>query len=87
MIFVRSFLIAGIIALAFGYSLSKFFGFWEATVLAFVTCLATSPNNWLDFLVTPALCIVDNVGSFSNTFSSNPTFTLIHDSLVFSNLR
>jgi hypothetical protein len=36
MIFVRSFLIAGIISLAFGYSLSKFFGFWEATVLAFV---------------------------------------------------
>ena len=36
MIFVRSFIIAGIIAIAFGYSLSKFFGFWEATVLAFV---------------------------------------------------
>ena len=36
MIFVRSFLIASIIAIAFGYSLSKFFGFWEATVLAFV---------------------------------------------------
>ena len=36
MIFVRSFLIAGIIAAAFGYSFHKFFGFWEATVLAFV---------------------------------------------------
>ena len=36
MIFIRSCLIAGIIAAAFGYSFHKFFGFWEATVLAFV---------------------------------------------------
>jgi len=35
MIFIRSFLIAGIIAAAFGYSFHKFFGFWEGTVLAF----------------------------------------------------
>ena len=36
MIFIRSCLIAGIIAAAFGYAFHKFFGFWEATVLAFV---------------------------------------------------
>ena len=46
-------------------------------VLAFVTCLATSPNSSLDFLVTPVLCIVDNVGSFSNIFKRRPTFTFI----------
>jgi hypothetical protein len=42
-----------------------------------VACLATSPNSSFDFLVIPDFCMVDNVGSFSNIFSSRPTLTFI----------
>ena len=47
----------------------------EATVFDLVTCLATSPNSLFDFLVTPAFCILDKVGSFSNILRSKPTLT------------
>ena len=36
MIFVRSFLITGIISVLFGFALRNVFGFWEALSLAFV---------------------------------------------------
>ena len=36
MTFVRSFLIAGIVAVLFGFGLKNVFGFWEATALTFV---------------------------------------------------
>ena len=37
MTFIRSFLIAGIVAALFGFGLKNVFGFWEASALAFVT--------------------------------------------------
>ncbi len=36
MTFIRSFLIAGVVAVLFGFALRNVFGFWEATALAFV---------------------------------------------------
>ena len=36
MTFIRSFLIAGIVAALFGFGLKNVFGLWEATILAFV---------------------------------------------------
>tara|TARA_R110002050_G_scaffold193103_2_gene327947 strand:- start:70 stop:519 length:450 start_codon:yes stop_codon:yes gene_type:complete len=36
MTFIRSFLIAGIVAVLFGFGLKNVFGFWEAAALAFV---------------------------------------------------
>ena len=36
MTFIRSFLIAGIVSVLFGFGLRNVFGFWEATILAFV---------------------------------------------------
>ena len=36
MIFIRSFLITGIISVLFGFALRNVFGFWEALSLAFV---------------------------------------------------
>ena len=36
MTFIRSFLIAGIVAILFGFGLKNVFGFWEASALAFV---------------------------------------------------
>jgi len=36
MTFIRSFLIAGVVAALFGFALRNVFGFWEAAVLAFV---------------------------------------------------
>ena len=36
MTFIRSFLIAGIVAVLFGFGLKNIFGFWESSALAFV---------------------------------------------------
>ena len=36
MTFIRSFLIAGVVAALFGFALRNVFGFWEGTALAFV---------------------------------------------------
>tara|TARA_R110001583_G_scaffold2390_1_gene17378 strand:+ start:398 stop:865 length:468 start_codon:yes stop_codon:yes gene_type:complete len=36
MTFIRSFLIAGAVSALFGFGLKNVFGFWEATILAFV---------------------------------------------------
>ena len=37
MIIIRSFLIAAVVAVLFGFGLKNVFGFWEASALAFVT--------------------------------------------------
>jgi len=36
MTFIRSFLIAGVVAVLFGFGLKNIFGFWEAATLSFV---------------------------------------------------
>ena len=80
MTFIRSFLIAGAVSALFGFGLKNVFGFWEATILAFVLQFVVA------FIYSSIQSELEQLLSFSEASVPCPCGNYIHTDNMFVNI-